>query len=133
LAKLINEIAEKYPDHLNWAKDPKRYEILIAGIRARVASQIISDEKTTRYLISAQNRKIKANQALASLTQLEWQKENRNAIALPTVIANIPVTCPGIFRPKAFRDNGSFNLRSRYEESTVFRRTDYSDIARGRS
>jgi len=49
------------------------------------------------------------------------------------VPALILVTCPGIFRPKAFRDNGSFNLRSRYEESTVFRRTDYSDIARGRS
>ncbi|MBU3628595.1 hypothetical protein, partial [Polynucleobacter sp. AP-Reno-20A-A9] len=45
----------------------------------------------------------------------------------------LDVTCPGIFRPKAFRDNDSFNLRSRYEESTVFRRTDCSDIARGRS
>ena len=45
----------------------------------------------------------------------------------------VPLTCPGIFRPKAFRDNDSFNLRSRYEESTVFRRTDCSDIARGRS
>ena len=43
------------------------------------------------------------------------------------------MTCPGIFRPNAFRDNDSFNLRSRYEESTVFRRTDCSDIARGRS
>ena len=43
------------------------------------------------------------------------------------------LTCPEIFRPNAFRDNGSFNLRSRYEESTVFRRTDCSDIARGRS
>jgi len=43
------------------------------------------------------------------------------------------LTCPGIFRPNAFRDNGSFNLRSRYEESTVFRRTDCSDFARGRS
>ena len=45
----------------------------------------------------------------------------------------IYLTCPGIFRPNAFRDNDSFNLRSRYEESTVFRRTDCSDIARGRS
>jgi hypothetical protein len=53
----------------------------------------------------------------------------------PSVIiaGKIGVTCPGIFRPNAFRDNDSFNLRSRYEESTVFRRTDCSDIARGRS
>ncbi len=90
LAKLINEIGEKYPDHLSWAKDPQRYEILIAGIRARVASQILADEKTTRYLVSAQNRKIKANQALAALTQLDWQKQDRTSLALPVVLANTP-------------------------------------------
>lgn len=37
--------------------------------------------------------------------------------------------CPGIFRPKAFRDNDSFSLRSGYEEGTVFRRIDSSPIA----
>ena len=42
------------------------------------------------------------------------------------------LTCSGIFRPNAFRDNGSFNLRSRYEESTGVR--DYihvDDLASG--
>ena len=53
-----------------------------------------------------------------------WAKEQINLEVM---------TCPGIFRPNAFRDNGSFNLRSRYEESTVFRRKNFSDIARGRS
>lgn len=88
LAKLINDIGEKYPHHLIWAQDPQRYEILIAGIRARVAAQIVADEKTTRYLVSAQNRKIKANQALAALTQFEWQKQDRAHILLPEVLAN---------------------------------------------
>ena len=91
LAKLINEIGEKYPDYLIWAKDPQRYEILITGIRARVAAQIVADDKTTRYLVSAQNRKIKANQALAALTQLDWQKEDRAHNALPVVVASTPV------------------------------------------
>lgn len=86
-----NEIGEKYKDHLVWAYAWQRYEIIIAGIRARVASHIVADDKTTRYLISAQNRKIKANQALASLTQLDWQKEDRNSIALPPLAANTPV------------------------------------------
>ena len=77
LAKLINEIGEKYREHLVWAQDPQRYEILIRGIRARLEAQILSDEKTTRYLVNAQNRKIKANQALAALRQLAWQAEDR--------------------------------------------------------
>ncbi len=85
-----NEIGEKYPHHLIWAKDPQRYEIIIAGIRARVASYIVADDKTTRYLVSAQNRKIKANQTLVALSQLEWQKEDRASIALPAVVTNAP-------------------------------------------
>ncbi len=43
------------------------------------------------------------------------------------------MTCPEICILSAFRDNGSLNLRSRNEESAVFRRTDCSDIARGGS
>lgn len=35
------------------------------------------DDKTTRYLMSAQNRKIKANQALAALRQIAWQADDR--------------------------------------------------------
>ena len=91
LAKLINEIGEKYPDHLLWASDPRRYEIFICGIRARLEAQIVGDDKTTRYLVSAQNRKIKANQALAALRQLAWQADDRartvNLSAAPMPIA----------------------------------------------
>ena len=43
------------------------------------------------------------------------------------------MTGPGIFRPKAFRDNDSFILRNRYKGSAVFRRTDCWDIVRGGS
>ena len=91
LAKLINEIGEKYPQHLIWAQDPQRYEIFIRGIRARIETEILGDEKTTRYLVSAQNRKIKATQTLAALTQLAWQtldrKESLNTQVLPVLAA----------------------------------------------
>ena len=86
LGVVSNEIGEKYKPHLQWAYAWQRYEIIIAGIRARVVAQIVADEKTTRYLIAAQNRKIKANYALASLTQLGWQEEDRAGIALPEVL-----------------------------------------------
>jgi hypothetical protein len=91
LGVVSNEIGEKYKHHLIWAYAWQRYEIIIAGIRARVVAQIVSEEKTMRYLIAAQNRKIKANQALASLTQLDWQKEDRICIALPEVLKDTPV------------------------------------------
>ena len=91
LGVVSNEIGEKYKPHLIWAYAWQRYEIIIAGIRARVASNIVADDKTMRYLVSAQNRKIKANQALAALTQLDWQKEDRAHNALPVVVASTPV------------------------------------------
>jgi hypothetical protein len=43
-----------------------------------------------------------------------------------------PLTCPGIFGPRVFRDNGSSNLRSSDEASEVYGRTNRSDIAGGR-
>ena len=92
LGVVSNEIGEKYKPHLQWAYAWQRYEIIIAGIRARVVAQIVADEKTMRYLIAAQNRKIKANQALASLTQLDWQKEDRTCIALSATLENTLVS-----------------------------------------
>ena len=44
---------------------------------------------------------------------------------------NRPLTCPGIFRPREIRDNGSLTARSSDEESTIYRRADRSHIARG--
>ena len=40
------------------------------------------------------------------------------------------LTCPGIFRPREIRDNGSLTARSSDEESTIYGRTDRSHIAR---
>ncbi len=44
-----------------------------------------------------------------------------------------PLTCPGIFGPRVFRDNGSLNLRSSDEASEVYGRTNRPDIAGGGS
>ena len=41
------------------------------------------------------------------------------------------VTCPDIFEPVGFRDNGSSHLRSSDEASKVYGRADRSNIARG--
>ena len=80
LGVVSNEISEKYRDHLVWARDLQRYEIFIRGIRARLTAQILTDERTNRYLIGAQNRKMKAEQALVALEQLAWQREDRQRI-----------------------------------------------------
>ena len=80
LGVVSNEIGEKYRDHLVWARDPQRYEIFIRGIRARLTTQILTDERTNRYLIGAQNRKMKAEQALVALEQLVWQREDRQRV-----------------------------------------------------
>jgi hypothetical protein len=41
------------------------------------------------------------------------------------------LTCPDIFEPVGFRDNGSSHLRSSDEASEVYGRADRSNIARG--
>lgn len=84
-----NEIAEKYPDHLVWARDPDRYEIFIRGIRARLTAQILTDERTNRYLIGAQNRKIKAEQTLAALEQMTWQREDHRRLVAQESVCQI--------------------------------------------
>ncbi len=53
---------------------------------------------------------------------------NRTATKL-LVRPGLTMTCPGIFRPNEFRDNGFLSVRSGYEEGTIFGRTDCSDIA----
>ena len=44
---------------------------------------------------------------------------------------SVQVTCPDIFEPASFRDNGSSHLRSSDEASEVYGRADRSNIARG--
>ena len=41
------------------------------------------------------------------------------------------LTCPDIFEPVGFRDNGSSHLRSSDEASEIYGRADRSNIARG--
>jgi len=43
----------------------------------------------------------------------------------------VAVTCPDIFEPVGFRDNGSSHLRSSDEASEVYGRADRSNITRG--
>lgn len=70
LAKLMNEIAEKYPHHLQWARDPVRYQTIINGLRANLMLEALDLEKSTRYMTSIQNRLLKAVQALTLLKQI---------------------------------------------------------------
>jgi hypothetical protein len=90
LGVVSNQITEKYPNHLIWARDPQRYEIFISGIRARLTTQILMDERTNRYLIGAQNRKIKAEHTLAALEQLSWQRQDRQRNLGSTISAAGP-------------------------------------------
>jgi hypothetical protein len=70
LAKLMNEISEKYPHHLQWAQDPKRYQVIIKGLRANLILEALDLEKSSRYMTSIQNRMLKAAQALTVLKQM---------------------------------------------------------------
>lgn len=71
LAALMNELKEQYPHHLVWAKDPKRYEIFIQGIRAQQIYEGMDCEKTLRYATAFQNQIMKACLALEALDRVE--------------------------------------------------------------
>lgn len=74
LAVLTNEINEKYPYHLIWAQDPERYEIYIAGLRAKQVIEGMDLDKTLRYSTAFQNQHLKACQALDALDRLEGKR-----------------------------------------------------------
>ena len=76
----MNQILEKYPDHILWASDPKRYQTLINAIRARRMNDALDLEKSTRHATSFQNRIFKGFQMLALMDQHEKQ----NAILMPS-------------------------------------------------
>ncbi len=79
LGVLMNQILEKYPNHMLWASDPERYQTLINAIRARRMNDAIDLEKSTRHATSFQNRIFKGFQMLALMDQHEKQ----NAILVP--------------------------------------------------
>jgi hypothetical protein len=69
--ELIKEIEEKYRFHLIWAEDAKRFEIIIAGIRASQMLEVMDLEKTNRYATGFQNRILKGMHGLAIIDQYE--------------------------------------------------------------
>lgn len=77
LARLMNEIREQYPHHLQWAADPRRYQIIIDALRADLVLQALDLDKSSRYMTSIQNRLLKATQALIHLKQMQASEANR--------------------------------------------------------
>lgn len=71
LQALIDEIEKKYGYCLKWARDPHRYEIIIAGIRAEQMQEAMDLEKSTKYSTNFQNRILKGFAALSHLAQVE--------------------------------------------------------------
>ena len=74
LQALIDEIEKKYGYCLKWARDPHRYEIIIAGIRAEQMQEAMDLEKSTKYSTNFQNRILKGFAALSQLAQVEQQQ-----------------------------------------------------------
>jgi len=77
LVKLMNEISEKYPHHLRWAVDPKRYQIIVDALRADLVLQALDLDKSSRYMTNIQNRLLKATQALSLLKQMSASNAER--------------------------------------------------------
>jgi len=77
LVSLMNEIREKYPHHLQWAADPRRYQIINDALRADLAFQALDLDKSSRYMTSIQNRLLKGAQALIHLKQMQASDTNR--------------------------------------------------------
>ena len=94
LGVLMNQILEKYPDHILWASDPKRYQTLINAIRARRMNDALDLEKSTRHATSFQNRIFKGFQMLALMDQHEKQ----NAILMPS--PNLPCIASNDSQPE---------------------------------
>jgi hypothetical protein len=69
----MNQILEKYPDHMLWASDPMRYQALINAVRAQRMRNAVDLEKSTRYGTNFQNRILKGFQMLALMDQYEKQ------------------------------------------------------------
>ena len=68
---------------LKWARDPERYEVIIAGIRAEQMQEGMDFDKSTRYATNFQNRVIKGFTALAALDQHEQQQLSAVSEELP--------------------------------------------------
>ena len=86
LGAAVSEIVEKYRDHLIWAQDPERYEMIIAGLRSAKVRELIDWDKSNRYAVSLQNRLLKGFQGLALMDQHEQVSKT---LTLPQVTKSV--------------------------------------------
>lgn len=88
LAAIRNGLTEQYRFHLLWAQDPKRYQIIIDGLRAEKVLEVLDFDKSNRYLTSFQNRKMRALQGLEALERREKERRLGDAAVrtVPTPI-----------------------------------------------
>ena len=75
LGQLMNSLTEGLRFHLLWAQDPKRYQIIIDGLRAEKMMQVLDFDKSNRYSTNFQNRRIRALQGLETLERREMAKQ----------------------------------------------------------
>ncbi len=74
LQAVMTEIEKSYAYCLKWARDPVRYEAIIAGLRAEQLQAGMDLEKSSRYATNFQNRILKGFTALSHLAQYEQQQ-----------------------------------------------------------
>ena len=67
----MNSLTSKFGDHLTWAQDPARYQLIINGIRAEQMYEVMDLERNNRIATSLQNRIFKGYQALSYFNQIE--------------------------------------------------------------
>jgi hypothetical protein len=81
LQTLMTDIEKKFAYSLKWARDPIRYEAIIAGLRAEQLQAGMDLEKSTRYATNFQNRILKGFAALSHLAQYEQQQLSHEVTA----------------------------------------------------
>lgn len=105
---VVNEISEKFPDHIDWADDPQRYQTIIDGLRAELMVIGMDLEKSTRYATTFQNRMIKGMQALAALDIHERQKAQFDL--LQTQTASLNMNCQSLEQSPRLADQAQVTL-----------------------
>jgi hypothetical protein len=73
LAALINDLHERYPHHLIWARAPERYQMLINGLRREVTEKVVDVDKSYARAAAIQNRVLKSLAGLTAMNQQEAQ------------------------------------------------------------
>lgn len=73
LAALINDLHERYPHHLTWARAPERYQMLINSLRREVTEKVVDVDKSYARAAAIQNRVLKSLAGLTAMNQQEAQ------------------------------------------------------------